>query len=110
VTLIPGRRNDLIVRSPDGVPVHHPTSTSTSTAPAPLDDELVSWTVIDRSTWEGRSHGVPIGRIRHSRYSWSEYSIAPGAGGVTGEHSSLENAKAQLEGWARWQVRRQSAA
>jgi hypothetical protein len=106
VTLIPGRRNDLIVRSPDGVPVH-PLATTT---PAALDDELVSWTVIDRSTWEGRSHGVPIGRIHHSRYSWSEYSIAPGTVGVTGQHSSLENAKAQLEGWARWQVRRPSAA
>jgi hypothetical protein len=107
VTLIPGRRNDLIVRSPDGVPVRPSTSTTTA---AVLDDELVSWTVIDRSTWEGRSHGVPIGRIRHSRYSWSEYSIVPGDDGVTGEHSSLENAKAQLEGWARWQVRRPSAA
>jgi hypothetical protein len=107
VTLIPGRRNDLIVRSPDGVPVHPPMS---RIIPAALDDELVSWTVIDRSTWEGRSHGVPIGRIRHGRYSWSEYSIAPGADGVTGEHTSLDNAKAQLEGWARWQVRRPAAA
>jgi hypothetical protein len=81
-----------------------------STTTAALDDELVSWTVIDRSTWEGRSHGVPIGRILHTAYSWSEYSIGPGATGVTGRHSSLENAKAQLEGWARWQVRRPAAA
>lgn len=107
MTLIPGRRNDLIVRSPDGVPVHPLASTTT---PAALDDELVSWTVIDRSTWEGRSHGVPIGRILHTAYSWCEYSIAPGTVGVTGQHSSLENAKAQLEGWARWQIRRPSAA
>jgi hypothetical protein len=76
-----------------------------SSLPAPSRDETVSWSVVDLHTWQAHSRGVPIGTIVQTEQLGAEYSLGRVAGELTGQHSSLENAKAQLEGWARWQLR-----
>jgi hypothetical protein len=74
-------------------------------APVQSHDETVSWSVVDLHTWQAHSRGLPIGTIVQTDRRGTEYSLGRVAGEVAGRHSSLENAKAQLEGWARWQLR-----
>ena len=72
------------------------------TADAP---ETVRWISTKLNCWEARIAGDVIGTIVSSFTYSRVYAVALTTGGRGGSHSSLENAKAQLEGWARWQVR-----
>ncbi|TPG05093.1 hypothetical protein [Curtobacterium flaccumfaciens] len=67
--------------------------------------ETVRWTVIDAGQWEARVAGDVIGTITSSLDYARVYGVIFTADGLSGSHSSLDNAKAQLEGWARWQLR-----
>ena len=67
--------------------------------------ETVLWNVIGADLWEASIAGKVIGTVVASLKYTRIYGVALTAGGLNGSHSSLENAKAQLEGWARWQLR-----
>ncbi|MBF4613287.1 hypothetical protein [Curtobacterium sp. VKM Ac-1376] len=67
--------------------------------------ETVRWTVVDPHRWEARVGGVVVGNVASSLGYAVEYAVVTTLGEITGSHTSLENAKAQLEGWARWRVR-----
>lgn len=67
--------------------------------------ETVRWTVVDQDNWEARVRDVLVGTIAIVLGSAPTFAVASTGGFITGSHSSLENAKAQIESWARWQVR-----
>lgn len=74
---------------------------SPSPRSAHADTEQIRWVVVDEWTWAACIDGTTIGTVeRHGRYL-----VRLSDGEVSGSHTSLESAKAQLEAWARWQVR-----
>jgi hypothetical protein len=120
VTQDPGRRNDLIVRSPTGSPhavTEHPHTRSrrpqqdrdravVPTSLRMVPDEVqpmslhdgILWTETANGRWEGSCGTLLVGVV-----SWSDnYSVHSTGGEVNGQHSTLDSAKAQLEGWMRW--------
>jgi hypothetical protein len=65
--------------------------------PMSLRDGIL-WTETDDGRWEGSSGPDLVGVV-----SWSDrYSVHSTGGEVNGQHSTLDSAKAQLEGWMRW--------
>ncbi|WP_439691502.1 hypothetical protein ACRQ4B_11100 [Curtobacterium sp. SP.BCo] len=65
------------------------------------DTELVRWVVVDPWTWAAQVDGETIGTVQLD----GRWLVRLRHGDVSGSHTSLESAKAQLEAWARWQVR-----
>jgi hypothetical protein len=62
-----------------------------------LNDGIL-WTETANGRWEGSSGRHLVGVV-----SWSDsYSVHSTGGEVNGQHSTLDSAKAQLEGWMRW--------
>lgn len=60
--------------------------------------EGILWTETDVGRWEGCSGTVLMGVVsRHDGYA-----VRSSGGEVRGQHSTLDSAKAQLEGWMRW--------
>lgn len=58
----------------------------------------VLWVEVDDRHWEGSSGQVLVGVV-----SWEDgYALRSTGGEVRGTHSTLDSAKAQLEGWIRW--------
>ncbi|AOX67231.1 hypothetical protein BJK06_17275 [Curtobacterium sp. BH-2-1-1] len=68
-----------------------------STDHSETDD--VRWAAVDPRTWEARCGSVVIGTVVFG----SRYVVRLRDGDMTGFHTSLESAKAQLEAWVRWQ-------
>jgi hypothetical protein len=65
--------------------------------PMSLHDGIL-WTETSNGRWEGSSGADLVGVV-----SWSDrYSVHSLGGEVNGQHSTLDSAKAQLEGWMRW--------
>ncbi|WP_139200599.1 hypothetical protein [Curtobacterium sp. MMLR14_010] len=65
--------------------------------PMSLRDGIL-WTETSNGRWEGSSGQDLVGVV-----SWSDsYSVHSTGGEVNGQHSTLDSAKAQLEGWMRW--------
>lgn len=62
----------------------------------------LSWTALAQHRWEARCGGDLIGTVEYVSHYGGEYAVVPVDGGVIGHHSSLENAQAQVEAWARW--------
>lgn len=87
-----------------------PRAVADTVSPAIDGSETVRWSSTDLNCWEARVAGDVIGTIVSSITYARVYAVALTTGARGGSHSSLENAKAQLEGWARWQVRRPSLA
>jgi len=67
--------------------------------------ETVRWSVISTERWEAWVAGDHIGTVTSTFDYARVYAVMFTKGGPHGSHSSLDNAKAQLEGWARWQRR-----
>lgn len=67
--------------------------------------ETVRWSITGVDHWEAHVAGALIGSIVSTFEYARVYAVALTGGELGGTHSSLENAKAQLEGWARWQGR-----
>ena len=75
---------------------------------APAEDdrtETVRWRVVAPERWEAWVAGDVVGTVVSTFDYARVYAVLFTADGHGGSHSSLENAKAQLEGWARWQLR-----
>jgi hypothetical protein len=65
--------------------------------PMSLHDGIL-WTETANGRWEGSCGTLLVGVV-----SWSDnYSVHSTGGEVNGQHSTLDSAKAQLEGWMRW--------
>jgi hypothetical protein len=69
----------------------------------------LSWTALDQHRWEAHCGDSLIGTVEYVSHYGGEYAVVPVEAGVIGHHSSLENAKAQLEAWARWRRTSRSA-
>ena len=61
--------------------------------------ETVRWVALDERTWQGRCGSDVIGTVTFG----SRYVVHLVDDDMTGFHTSLESAKAQLEAWVRWQ-------
>lgn len=60
--------------------------------------EGILWTETHAGHWEGCSGPTLMGVV-----SWHDgYEVRSSGGEVRGQHSTLDSAKAQLEGWMRW--------
>ncbi|WP_144762967.1 hypothetical protein [Curtobacterium sp. 9128] len=58
----------------------------------------VRWTETADGRWVGSSGPELVGVV-----SWHHgYAVRSADGAVRGQHSTLDSAKAQLEGWVRW--------
>ncbi|ROP61029.1 MULTISPECIES: hypothetical protein [unclassified Curtobacterium] len=58
----------------------------------------ILWTEVDDSHWQGSSGLDLVGEV-----SWDDgYAVRSSDGEVSGQHRTLDSAKAQLEGWMRW--------
>jgi hypothetical protein len=58
----------------------------------------ILWVEVGNGHWEGSSGQVLVGEV-----SWEDaYAVRSLGGEVSGQHSTLDSAKAQLEGWIRW--------
>jgi|GEM_PF-1837524 len=64
------------------------------------DTGAVRWVALDARTWEARRGSVVIGTVVFG----SRYVVHLVDDDLTGFHTSLESAKAQLEAWVRWQA------
>ena len=62
----------------------------------------VRWSVVGAERWEAWVAGDIIGTVTSTSDYARVYAVVFTTGGPHGSHSSLDNAKAQLEGWARW--------
>ncbi|GAA3338327.1 hypothetical protein GCM10017714_09060 [Curtobacterium pusillum] len=62
------------------------------------ETEQVRWVVVDTRNWEARWGSVVIGTVEFG----SRYVVRSADHDVSGFHTSLESAQAQLQAWVRW--------
>jgi hypothetical protein len=58
------------------------------------------WLKINDSQWEARTGTHLTASVRWG----ADFSVTCPGGEISGDHSTLDNAKAQVESWLRWRL------